>query len=66
MALVPQGMAFVDSLLVPLISDDWNIDVAWQLGVIAAQSQALTGLLGRAGHFAVARSRAVAITGRSV
>ena len=57
MAVVPQGMAFVDSLLVPLISDDWNIDVAWQLAVIAAQSQALTGLLGRAGHFAVARER---------
>ena len=56
-ALIPQGMMLVDSLLVPLLSDDWNTEVAWQLTVIAAQSEAVAGLLARAGHFGVARAR---------
>jgi membrane-associated phospholipid phosphatase len=56
-ALIPQGMMLIDSFFVPLVSDDWNIDVAWQLTVIAAQSEAVTGLLARAGHFGVARAR---------
>jgi membrane-associated phospholipid phosphatase len=61
LAIVPQGMAFVDALLVPLFSDNWNVDVAWQLAVIAAQSQALTGLVARAGHFGIARERPDAV-----
>jgi PAP2 superfamily protein len=56
-ALIPQGMMLVDSLLVPLLTDDWNTEVAWQLTVIAAQSEAAAGLLARAGHFGVARAR---------
>lgn len=61
LAVVPQGMMVVDSLLVPLLSDDWNTEVAWQLSVIAAQSEALTGLLTRAGHFGIARERPDAV-----
>jgi membrane-associated phospholipid phosphatase len=61
LALVPQGMMVIDSLFVPLFSDDWNADVAWQLSVIAAQSEALTGLLSRGGHFGIARERPDAV-----
>jgi membrane-associated phospholipid phosphatase len=57
LALIPQGMMVIDSLFVPLLSDDWNTEVAWHLSVIAAQSEALTGLLARAGHYGIARAR---------
>lgn len=61
LALAPQAMMVVDSLLVPLLGDDGNTEVAWQLSVIAAQSEALTGLLVRAGHFGIARERPDAV-----
>jgi membrane-associated phospholipid phosphatase len=57
LALIPQGMMVIDSLFVPLLSDRWNTEVAWHLSVIAAQSEALTGLLTRAGHYGIARAR---------
>jgi membrane-associated phospholipid phosphatase len=57
LALIPQGLMVFDSLIVPLLSDDWNTEVAWQLSVIAIQSEALTGLLSRAGHYGIARAR---------
>lgn len=56
-ALIPQGMMLVDSLFVPLLSDDWNFEVAWQLTVIAAQSEAIAGLFARSGHYGIARER---------
>jgi membrane-associated phospholipid phosphatase len=56
-ALIPQGMMLIDSLLVPLLSDDFDTEVAWQLTVIAAQSEAITGLLARSGHYGIARER---------
>jgi membrane-associated phospholipid phosphatase len=56
-ALIPQGMMLIDSLLVPLLTDDWNTEVAWQLTVIAAQSEAITGLFARSGHYGIARER---------
>jgi membrane-associated phospholipid phosphatase len=60
-ALIPQGMMLIDSFFVPLLSDDWNIEVAWQLSVIAAQSEAITGLIARGGHKGIARERPDAV-----
>jgi membrane-associated phospholipid phosphatase len=57
LALIPQGMMVIDSLLVPLLSDHWNTEVAWHLSVMAVQSEALTGLLARSGHYGIARAR---------
>jgi membrane-associated phospholipid phosphatase len=57
LALIPQGMMLIDSLFVPLLSDHWNTEVAWHLTVIAVQSEALTGLLSRSGHYGIARAR---------
>jgi hypothetical protein len=57
LALIPQGLMVFDSLLVPLLSDDWNSEVAWQLTLIAVQSEVLTGLFARSGHYGIARAR---------
>lgn len=54
---VPLLTPFVESALVPLFSDDWNVDVAWQLTAINLQSAAVNALLTRSGHRFVARER---------
>lgn len=54
---VPMLTPLVESAFVPLVSDDWNWDVAWQLSAINLQAAAVSGLLTRSGHHFVARAR---------
>ena len=54
---VPLLTPFFESALVPLFSDRFNIDVAWQLSAINLQSAAVNALLTRSGHRFVARER---------
>jgi membrane-associated phospholipid phosphatase len=46
-----------DSVVVPLVFDRWNVDVAWQLTMINLQAQAITGVLSRSGHHFIGRER---------
>jgi membrane-associated phospholipid phosphatase len=48
---------FVESAVVPLFFDRWNLDVAWQLTAINFQSAAVSALLTRSGHRLVGRQR---------
>jgi membrane-associated phospholipid phosphatase len=57
LTLTPQILALVDGALVPVVTDDFNWDVAWQMSVINLQAIAVTGLLSRAGHRYIARER---------
>jgi len=57
MTLAPQVLAFVDALAVPLVTDNGNWDVAWQMTMINVQALAITGLLSRGGHRLIARER---------
>jgi membrane-associated phospholipid phosphatase len=54
---VPLLLPFFESALVPLFSDHFNVDVAWQLSAINLQSAAVNALLTRSGHRFVARER---------
>ena len=57
LTLAPQGLAFFDTLGVPLLFDHWNVDVAWQMTAMNLQVMAVTGLIARSGHRFVARER---------
>ena len=46
-----------ETLIVPLLLDDWNLDVAWQMTVINLQASALNGLLTRSGNQLGVRQR---------
>lgn len=52
-----QVWSYVDASIVPLVSDDWNLDVAWQMTLINLQTSALTGLVTRSLYRTVARER---------
>jgi len=53
----PTVLPFVESALLPLLTDRWNWDVAWQLSAMNLQAVVLTWLLTRSGHRFVARER---------
>ena len=52
-----QVWSYVDASIVPLVADDWNLDVAWQMTMINVQTSALTGLVTRSLYRSVARER---------
>jgi membrane-associated phospholipid phosphatase len=55
--LIPQAVVWVDTLGIPLLTDTWNVDTAWQMTVMNLQASALTGLLSRSGHHFIGRER---------
>ena len=57
LTLAPQGMMVIDSVAIPLFTDRWNYDVAWQMTLIMLQAEAITGLLSRFGHRYIGRER---------
>ncbi|MCA9597817.1 MAG: phosphatase PAP2 family protein [Myxococcales bacterium] len=56
-AVTPQVMVFADTILVPTLTDDFNLDVAWQMTAMNLQALSFVGLLTRSGHRFVARER---------
>lgn len=54
---VSTGLLVVDTLVVPLLTDNWNIEVALHSSLITIQAQALLGMLGVAGRKFIARER---------
>jgi membrane-associated phospholipid phosphatase len=57
LTLAPQLIVAVDTVLVPLVFDNGNFDVALQMALIDIQAIASIGLLSRGGHRFVARER---------
>jgi membrane-associated phospholipid phosphatase len=57
LTLAPQFIAAVDTVVVPLVFDNGNFDVALQMALIDIQAIASIGLLSRGGHRFVARER---------
>lgn len=55
--VAPQLIAAFDTVVVPLAFDDWNFDVAAQMGIIDIQTVAIIGLFSRIGHRFIARER---------
>lgn len=55
--LINQGWAFFDTIAIPLFTDDWNFDVAWQMSAMNIQALGLVGLLSRFGHRVIGRER---------
>ena len=51
------ALPVAEGLLVPIFTDRWNFDVAWQLTWMNAESLAVGGLVNRFGHRVVARER---------
>ncbi|MEQ9325017.1 MAG: phosphatase PAP2 family protein [Polyangiaceae bacterium] len=49
--------AAIDGIVVPLVFDDWNIDVAWQMSMVNALGLGLQGFLQRFSLRTVARER---------
>jgi membrane-associated phospholipid phosphatase len=54
---VPMGLPWVEALALPLFTDHWNYDVAFQLTALNTQAISVVALLTRAGHKLVARGR---------
>lgn len=54
--LVP-GLVIFDSVVIPLVTDDWNFDVAWQLLVLDVEASIVTGLVTRTGNRIGVRDR---------
>ncbi len=54
---VPMFLPWAESLGLPLLTDRWNYDVAFQLTALNAQAVSVVALLTRAGHKLIARSR---------
>jgi membrane-associated phospholipid phosphatase len=57
LTLAPQFIAAVDTVVVPLVFDNGNFDVALQMALIDIQAIASIGLLSRGGHRFIARER---------
>ncbi len=57
LTLAPQFIAAVDTVVVPLVFDSGNFDVAVQMALIDIQAIASIGLLSRSGHRFIARER---------
>jgi len=57
LTLAPQAIAVVDTVVVPLVFDNGNFDVAVQMALIDIQAFASIGLLSRSGHRFIARER---------
>ncbi len=55
--LATQVQVILDGALVPVLSDDWNFDTAWQVSFINIQAMTLTGMFARAGHRFIGRQR---------
>ena len=49
--------AAIDGIVIPLVFDDWNIDVAWQMSMVNALGLGLQGFLQRFSLRTVARER---------
>jgi membrane-associated phospholipid phosphatase len=54
---VPMFLPWVESIALPLFTDDWNWYAAWQLNALNAQAVSVVALLTRAGHKFIARER---------
>jgi membrane-associated phospholipid phosphatase len=54
---VPMFLPWAEGLGLPLFTDRWNYDVAFQLTALNAQAVSVVALLTRAGHKLVARAR---------
>lgn len=57
MTVFPQVMAYLDAGLVPLVSDRFNIDMAWQMSAMNLQALGIMGLSLRIGHDLIKRER---------
>ncbi len=55
--LVPTIYPFADSVLTPLLFDDWNWDIAWELSAMNAQAASVNALITRFGHRVIRRER---------
>jgi membrane-associated phospholipid phosphatase len=53
----PTLLPYVESVLLPLLTDRGNWDVAWQLSAMNLQAAALNWLITRSGHRFIARQR---------
>jgi len=56
-AVAPSVVVGAGSLLIPLLADDWNTEVAWQLTVVNLQSAALAEMLTLGGKRLARRER---------
>lgn len=54
---ITEFFPFADSLIVPLLFDDFNIDVAWQMTLLNWQGIAVTGAVNRLTHDWMGRDR---------
>jgi membrane-associated phospholipid phosphatase len=57
LGLALPALVLIDSVVIPLITDDWNFDVAWQLLVLDAEASIVTGLVTRTGNRIGVRDR---------
>jgi membrane-associated phospholipid phosphatase len=57
LTLAPQAIAAIDTVIVPLVFDNGNFDVATRMALIDIQAIATIGLFSRGGHRFVARER---------
>ncbi len=53
----PMVLPYVESAILPLVTDRWNWDVAWQLSAMNIQAAAINWVLTRSGHRFIARER---------
>jgi membrane-associated phospholipid phosphatase len=54
---VTEFFPFADSIIVPLLFDDFNVDVAWQMTLLNWQGIAVTGAINRLTHDWMGRDR---------
>jgi membrane-associated phospholipid phosphatase len=63
--LATQAHALFDAIVVPLVTDRWNFDVAWQMTMMNAMAMGAVGVFNRTGHRYFARERPDATECRS-
>jgi membrane-associated phospholipid phosphatase len=63
--LALQAHALFDAIVIPLVTDRWNFDVAWQMTMMNVMAMSAVGVFNRTGHRYFARERPDATECRS-